>query len=197
MMAPPSSSATLFINHTLSSVIRDEFIASIAPPFFVAKFSIKYTCPLINAVEANKKMAPPAAALLPEKKVHVVLTIASDPRSILMAPPTEFSSLAVLFRKELQPVIVRIQPLHSIAPPLDPTVFKKNIFSKVPVQCIQLSKTSIAPPVLFKKTLPVMYTLLLPSALNDPSLCSKELFIMVILEYQVHPLLSIGRMSWK
>ncbi len=95
-MAPPLKSATLFINHTLSSVIRGEDIAPIAPPV-VAEFSSKYTSPFIDAVDLNREMAPPAPALLPVKEVHVVLVITSDPRYIFMAPPPECLSPAVLF----------------------------------------------------------------------------------------------------
>ncbi len=77
---------------------------------------------------------PPISALFPVKEVHVVLVITRYPSITLMTPPWEYLSLAVLFLKELQPVIVSVQELHSIAPPLDPTVFKKNIFSEVPVK---------------------------------------------------------------
>ncbi len=66
-------SATLLINHTLSSIIIDEFAATIAPPVF-AEFSSKYTFPLIDAVESSRKIAPPEYfALFPVKLVQWIL----------------------------------------------------------------------------------------------------------------------------
>ncbi len=87
--------------------IRDEFKAPIAPPI-VAEFSSKYTSPLIDlCYTCTRKWLH---QLLLVKEVHVVLVFTRSPLLIYnMAPPSEYLFLAVLFRKELQPVIMSVR----------------------------------------------------------------------------------------